>query len=34
MGMQERALSIGGEIQIDSEPGKGTSITLLLNKKD
>ena len=33
MGMQERALSIGGEIEIDSAPGKGTSITLLLDKK-
>ena len=32
-GMHERALSIGGEIQIESAPGKGTSITLLLNKK-
>ncbi len=33
MGMNERALSIGAEIQIDSAPGKGTSITFLLEKK-
>lgn len=33
MGMQERALSIGGEIQIESAPGKGTAITFLLRKK-
>jgi PAS domain S-box-containing protein len=33
MGMRERALSIGGEIRIDSEKGKGTSIKFLLMKK-
>jgi len=33
MGMNERALSIGAEIQIDSAPEKGTSISLLLVKK-
>lgn len=32
MGMQERALSIGGEIQIDSAPGEGTAVTFLLSK--
>jgi PAS domain S-box-containing protein len=30
MGMQERALSIGGELCIESKPGKGTTITFLL----
>ena len=29
MGMRERAISIGAEIDIDSAPGKGTMITLL-----
>lgn len=32
IGMQERALSIGGELQIESTPGKGTTITLKLPK--
>lgn len=32
IGMKERALSIGGEIQIDSKPGKGTMVRLLLPK--
>ena len=32
MGMRERALSIGGEIQIESSPGKGTTVRLLLRK--
>ncbi len=32
MGMNERALSIGAKIQIDSIPEKGTSITFLLDK--
>lgn len=30
IGMKERALSIGGEIQINSTPGKGTTVRLLL----
>lgn len=30
IGMKERALSIGGEIQISSHPGKGTTVRLLL----
>jgi PAS domain S-box-containing protein len=30
IGMKERALSIGGEIQINSKPGKGTIVRLLL----
>lgn len=30
IGMKERALSIGGEIQIDSQPGAGTTVRLLL----
>lgn len=30
IGMKERALSIGGEIQIISQPGKGTTVRLLL----
>jgi signal transduction histidine kinase len=34
MGMQERALSIGGELQIESAPGKGTRITFSLPKVD
>ncbi len=33
MGMQERALSIGGEIQLDSRPGKGTTVSFLLLKQ-
>lgn len=33
MGMRERALSIGGEIQIESSQGKGTTVIFLLNKK-
>lgn len=32
MGMKERALSIGGELNIESLPGKGTSITFSLPK--
>jgi PAS domain S-box-containing protein len=32
MGMRERAMSIGGEIKIESAPGKGTTVTLVLNK--
>ena len=32
MGMQERALSIGGDLHIESVPGKGTTITFLLPK--
>jgi two-component system sensor histidine kinase UhpB len=32
LGMKERALSIGGEIRIESAPGKGTAITLMVNK--
>ncbi len=32
MGMRERALSIGGEIQIESSPGKGTTVNFLLRK--
>ena len=34
MGMRERALSIGAEFDIESAPGKGTMITLLLKKND
>lgn len=34
MGMQERALSIGGELHIDSAPGKGTTIAFLLPKTE
>jgi len=32
LGMKERALSIGGEIRIESALGKGTTITLLVSK--
>lgn len=32
LGMKERALSIGGEIRIESAPGKGTTITLMVSK--
>ena len=32
MGMRERALSIGGEIEIESALGKGTRVTLLLRR--
>jgi len=32
MGMRERALSIGGELQIESSPGKGTTVSFLLRK--
>lgn len=32
IGMKERALSIGGEIQINSKPGKGTMVRFLLPK--
>ena len=32
LGMKERALSIGGEIRIESAPGKGTTITLMVGK--
>ena len=34
MGMRERAMSIGGEIQIESAPGIGTTTTFLLKKID
>lgn len=34
MGMQERALSIGGELNIESTQGKGTRITFSLPKVD
>ncbi|HLN72970.1 MAG TPA: ATP-binding protein, partial [Prolixibacteraceae bacterium] len=30
IGMKERALSIGGDIQINSKPGKGTKVRFLL----
>jgi two-component system, NarL family, sensor histidine kinase UhpB len=33
MGMRERALTIGGELNIESTVGKGTTVTLILNKK-
>lgn len=33
-GMKERALSIGGELQINSKPGKGTVVRLLLTRKN
>lgn len=33
MGMSERALSIGGNLKIESEKGRGTKITLQLDKK-
>jgi signal transduction histidine kinase len=32
LGMKERALSIGGELQIDSSPGNGTKIILIVGK--
>jgi len=32
LGMKERALSIGGEIRIESAPGQGTTITLMISK--
>ena len=32
LGMKERALSIGGELRIESAPGKGTTITLMVSK--
>lgn len=32
MGMHERAMSIGGEIHIESSPGQGTTVNLLLRK--
>lgn len=32
MGMRERALSIGGELQIESSKGKGTIVSFLLRK--
>jgi signal transduction histidine kinase len=32
LGMKERALSIGGEIRIETAPGKGTTITLMISK--
>ena len=34
MGMRERAISIGADIDIDSAPGKGTMITLLFKKNE
>ncbi len=30
IGMQERAESLGGEFRLDSEPGRGTSVEVLL----
>jgi two-component system, NarL family, sensor histidine kinase UhpB len=33
LGMNERALSIGGQLRIESKKGKGTTITLILEKK-
>ena len=32
MGMRERALTIGGELNIESTVGKGTTVTLILDK--
>lgn len=32
MGMRERAMSIGGKIQMESEPGNGTTVIFLLKK--
>jgi signal transduction histidine kinase len=32
LGMKERALSIGGDIRIESSPGIGTTITLIIGK--
>ena len=32
MGMRERAMSIGGEIQIESTPGQGTTVNFILRK--
>lgn len=32
LGMHERAMSIGGEIQIESSPGQGTTVSFLLKK--
>ena len=34
MGMRERAMSIGGELQIESSPGQGTTVNFLLRKND
>ena len=34
MGMRERAMSIGGELQIKSSPGQGTTVNFLLRKND
>ena len=31
--MKERAFSIGGEIQLESQPGKGTTVIFLLIKQ-
>ncbi len=30
IGMKERAESLGGEFRLDSEPGRGTSVEVLL----
>jgi signal transduction histidine kinase len=32
LGMKERALSIGGELHIETSPGKGTKIILIVGK--
>jgi two-component system sensor histidine kinase UhpB len=34
LGMQERALSIGGKIKIDSKVGKGTTVIFSLDCRD
>jgi len=32
LGMRERAMSIGGEIEIESAPGQGTTVIFSLKK--